>query len=158
VTTESEKTYEMLWDCRYCGTKKLLGKTHRHCLECGGAKDATLQCARTPCTKIQNRLSDQCRHKAEEWGVARAETAQGNIHQGARLWPTLNPTRSGHCVGGERLGWREERLLVRVRDEGASEQRCAAPKSWLEGAKFADTRPMKQLLIGKLLQCTSLGQ
>lgn len=32
--------YEMLWDCQYCGTKKLLGKTHRHCPECGAAQDA----------------------------------------------------------------------------------------------------------------------
>jgi hypothetical protein len=32
--------YEMLWDCEYCGTKKLLGKTHRHCPECGATQDA----------------------------------------------------------------------------------------------------------------------
>lgn len=31
-------TFEMLWDCQYCGTKKLLGKTHRHCPSCGGAQ------------------------------------------------------------------------------------------------------------------------
>lgn len=31
--------YEMLWDCKYCGSKKLLGKTHRHCPSCGGAQD-----------------------------------------------------------------------------------------------------------------------
>lgn len=33
------KTYEMLWDCRYCGTRKNLGKTHRHCPNCGGNQD-----------------------------------------------------------------------------------------------------------------------
>lgn len=33
------KTYEMLWDCKYCGTKKLLGKTHRFCPNCGAAQD-----------------------------------------------------------------------------------------------------------------------
>lgn len=27
--------YEMLWDCDYCGTRKLLGKSHRHCPKCG---------------------------------------------------------------------------------------------------------------------------
>ena len=32
-------TYEMLWDCRNCDTKKLLGKTHRFCPNCGGAQD-----------------------------------------------------------------------------------------------------------------------
>jgi ribosomal protein S27AE len=29
----------MLWDCRFCGTKKLLGKTHRFCPNCGSAQD-----------------------------------------------------------------------------------------------------------------------
>ncbi len=35
-----EKVYEMLWDCKYCGTKKLLGLTHRFCPNCGAAQDA----------------------------------------------------------------------------------------------------------------------
>ncbi len=35
----SSKTYEMLWDCKYCGTEKLLGKTHRFCPNCGAAQD-----------------------------------------------------------------------------------------------------------------------
>lgn len=34
-----EKVYEMLWDCKYCGTTKLLGKTHRFCPNCGAAQD-----------------------------------------------------------------------------------------------------------------------
>ncbi len=32
---ESLGHYEMLWDCGHCETKKLLGKTHRHCPTCG---------------------------------------------------------------------------------------------------------------------------
>ena len=35
----NEQVYEMLWDCKYCGTKKLLGKTHRFCPNCGSAQD-----------------------------------------------------------------------------------------------------------------------
>lgn len=35
----SEPVYEMLWDCRYCGARKLLGLTHRHCPNCGGQQD-----------------------------------------------------------------------------------------------------------------------
>ena len=35
----TEKTYEMLWDCEFCGTEKLLGKTHRHCPECGAVQN-----------------------------------------------------------------------------------------------------------------------
>lgn len=37
----TEKTYEMLWDCKYCGTTRLLGLTHRHCPSCGAPQDAT---------------------------------------------------------------------------------------------------------------------
>ncbi|MBX7080320.1 MAG: hypothetical protein K1X88_14080 [Nannocystaceae bacterium] len=32
-------TFQMLWDCPQCGTAKLLGLTHRHCPNCGGAQD-----------------------------------------------------------------------------------------------------------------------
>jgi hypothetical protein len=31
--------YEMLWDCRHCGSKKLLGLTHRHCPQCGSPQN-----------------------------------------------------------------------------------------------------------------------
>jgi len=34
-----EGTYQMLWDCKYCSTPKLLGVTHRHCPNCGAAQD-----------------------------------------------------------------------------------------------------------------------
>jgi predicted nucleic acid-binding Zn ribbon protein len=34
-----EGVYQMLWDCRFCGTQKLLGVTHRHCPNCGAAQD-----------------------------------------------------------------------------------------------------------------------
>ncbi len=33
------KVYEMQWDCKFCGTQKLLGKTHRFCPNCGGQQD-----------------------------------------------------------------------------------------------------------------------
>ncbi len=32
-------TYEMFWDCDRCGTEKLLGKSHRHCPNCGAPQD-----------------------------------------------------------------------------------------------------------------------
>lgn len=31
--------YEMLWDCEYCGTRKLLGLTHRFCPNCGAGQN-----------------------------------------------------------------------------------------------------------------------
>jgi len=38
-----ERTYQMLWDCPYCGTKKLLGVDHRHCPSCGATQDPELR-------------------------------------------------------------------------------------------------------------------
>lgn len=38
---EPGKHYEMLWDCGFCGTKGLLGLTHRCCPGCGAAQDPT---------------------------------------------------------------------------------------------------------------------
>jgi hypothetical protein len=39
VSQPGEKVYQMLWDCRFCGTTKLLGIDHRHCPNCGAAQD-----------------------------------------------------------------------------------------------------------------------
>lgn len=36
----AEPAYEMLWDCKFCGAKKLLGLTHRHCPSCGAPQNA----------------------------------------------------------------------------------------------------------------------
>lgn len=41
MSTTSEKTYEMMWDCQYCAQKKLLGLTHRYCPNCGAPQDAS---------------------------------------------------------------------------------------------------------------------
>ena len=38
---ESLGTYEMLWDCSHCDTRKNLGVTHRHCPNCGAPQDAS---------------------------------------------------------------------------------------------------------------------
>ncbi len=35
----SGKTYEMFWDCKFCGETKLLAKTHKHCPVCGAPQD-----------------------------------------------------------------------------------------------------------------------
>jgi hypothetical protein len=36
---ESQGFYEMLWDCEFCETKGLLGKSQRHCANCGGKQN-----------------------------------------------------------------------------------------------------------------------
>jgi hypothetical protein len=34
-----EEVFEMLWDCSSCGSKGLLGRSHRHCPNCGAPQD-----------------------------------------------------------------------------------------------------------------------
>lgn len=48
VSVESEGYYEMLWDCPHCETKGLLGKSQRHCPECGAPQDASTRYFPTP--------------------------------------------------------------------------------------------------------------
>jgi len=38
---EAAGTFEMLWDCGFCGTKGLLGVSHRRCPACGAPQDAS---------------------------------------------------------------------------------------------------------------------
>lgn len=33
------KTYEPTWQCRLCGSEGLLAESHRHCANCGHARD-----------------------------------------------------------------------------------------------------------------------
>jgi hypothetical protein len=46
--TESEGFFEMLWDCDHCSAKGLLGKSQRHCPECGAPQSAIKRYFPTP--------------------------------------------------------------------------------------------------------------
>ncbi|MDW8300669.1 MAG: zinc ribbon domain-containing protein [Anaerolineae bacterium] len=39
VPKSGEPVYQMLWDCQFCGTQKLLGVDHRFCPNCGARQD-----------------------------------------------------------------------------------------------------------------------
>ncbi|MDB4953710.1 MAG: uncharacterized protein JWO36_1279 [Myxococcales bacterium] len=45
---ESEGFYEMVWDCDHCGTKGLLGKSQRHCAQCGAPQNPDKRYFPTP--------------------------------------------------------------------------------------------------------------
>ncbi|HEY1557609.1 MAG TPA: zinc ribbon domain-containing protein [Kofleriaceae bacterium] len=47
-TETSEGFFEMLWDCDHCGTKGLLGKSQRHCPECGAPQNPDKRYYRSP--------------------------------------------------------------------------------------------------------------
>ena len=41
MAESSGGVFEMLWDCGFCGTAQLLGKTNRYCPSCGAPQDET---------------------------------------------------------------------------------------------------------------------
>lgn len=50
--------FQMLWDCQFCGKSKLLGITHRHCPECGGAQDPTKRYFPSEAEKVAVQVDD----------------------------------------------------------------------------------------------------
>lgn len=67
--------YEMFWDCASCGTKKLLGVTHRHCPNCGSAQDENARYFPAPQQEIalQNHT-----YYGVDWDCAYCSTPNSN--------------------------------------------------------------------------------
>ncbi len=55
--------FEMFWDCRYCGTRKLLGKTHRFCPNCGAAQEPSARYFPSDAEKVA--VKDHVYHGAD---------------------------------------------------------------------------------------------
>ncbi len=64
MTTKDQGTYQMLWDCPFCGTKALLGLDHRHCPACGAAQDEDARYFPTEENKVA--VQDHVYHGADK--------------------------------------------------------------------------------------------
>lgn len=97
-------TYEMFWDCPSCGTKKLLGKTHRHCPACGTVQDPSLRYFPPEAEKIA--VEDHV-FVGVDWVCERCDTPNGNA--------------ATHCVncGDAREGKEKDAGRVAEVDAGA---------------------------------------
>jgi len=103
-----ERSYQMLWDCPYCGTGKLLGLDHRHCPTCGSAQDP----------ESRYFPADEDKVAVEDHEFTGADVRCGACD-------TPNSARSKHCVGcGSSL-------------EGASEAHKRGDQVTAEGTAFA---------------------
>lgn len=74
-------TYEMFWDCKFCGASKLLGKSHRHCPGCGAAQDA-----------------DWRYFPAEDEKVAVEDHVFVGVDRSCPACEAPNSAAGGHCV------------------------------------------------------------
>lgn len=100
------KVYEMLWDCRYCGARKLLGLTHRHCPNCGAPQDATARYFPSDAEKV---------------------AVQDHVYCGAdvccpacRFWNGRAAQHCGHCGGPLTAAAEARRRADQTRAAGAS--------------------------------------
>lgn len=78
-------TYQMLWDCPACGTKKLLGKDHRHCPNCGEVQDETRRYFPAQDKAIPTTYSPAPDHECTYCGTPNAYNANNCVNCGAGL-------------------------------------------------------------------------
>lgn len=115
-TVYDEGTYEMLWDCKYCGTQKLLGKTHRHCPQCGAAQDPEWRYYPADDEKIavRDHVYVGADHACPACGTLQAANVEFCTRCGA---PQTDAARvkvqeartSGQAFGADNLSLRQER-------------------------------------------------
>jgi hypothetical protein len=112
---ESQGFFEMLWDCEFCGAQGLLGKSQRHCANCGAQQSPDKRYfpkegeqrridghmyegadrACSSCQSPQSARAKNCTHcgspldgAAEVRGVAApAESARPRPRRRRRIWP-----------------------------------------------------------------------
>lgn len=84
---ESLGHYEMLWDCSHCDTKKNLGKTHRHCPNCGAPQDETKRYFPSDAdkVKVEDHVFTGGDKKCSSCGTAQSSKAHNCGHCGAPL-------------------------------------------------------------------------
>lgn len=84
---ESLGHYEMLWDCGHCDTKKLLGKTHRHCPNCGAPQDESKRYFPSDAdkVKVEDHVFTGADRKCASCGAAQSAKAEHCGRCGASL-------------------------------------------------------------------------
>ncbi len=143
-TIYDEGTYEMLWDCKYCGTQKLLGKTHRFCPKCGAAQDPEWRYYPSDDEKVavQDHVYVGVDHACPACGTLQAANVEFCTRCGA---PQTNAARvkvqqariSSQAFGADDLSLRQQREF-----DAATGRQSLASQSLSKGG------PDKKLIIG----------
>jgi hypothetical protein len=131
-----QNVYEMLWDCKFCGTKKLLGKTHRFCPVCGAAQDPATRYYPSDDEKVA--VKDHVFVGADKICPACSSTNSGNAEFCTQCGSSLEKATAAGTLGEQRhaQGAKFEssgaRDLAKERldaDLGRAKQKEHAPKS-----------------------------
>ena len=81
-----------------------------------------------------------CTYTIERWGVVRTVSSEGGFTD-PRVWPSVELTRLGVCLGCQREGSRKEQLIVRFKDttDNAEYTAHCTEQEWLgvkQGARY----------------------
>lgn len=125
------KVYEMQWDCRFCGTKKLLGKTHRFCPNCGGQQDPSWRYFPSDAEKVavQDHVyvgADKICSACKSLNSANAEFC-GNC--GAPMSKAAEAKKVGERTKGEGEAFETENLKERQKAQQVPALAAAPPAS-----------------------------
>jgi hypothetical protein len=137
--------YEMLWNCRYCGTEKLLGKTHRFCPNCGATQDPEWRYYPSDEEKVavKDHVFVGADHTCPSCGTLQAANVKfctrcGAPQDAAEAVKT-QAARVGNAFTGEDLHTRQQVEFDQLtgRDSLASRSTKAKPRSPLMGIIIA---------------------
>lgn len=136
--SSSGKVYEMQWDCKFCGTKKLLGKTHRFCPNCGAQQDASWRYFPSDEEKVavQDHVyvgADKVCSACQSLNAASAEFC-GNC--GAPLDRAKQAAQGAEREKAEGDTFGTEDVQERRKKETAGAQAAAAPKPTTNNRSF----------------------
>jgi hypothetical protein len=144
--SNEDPVYEMLWDCRHCGAKKLLGLTHRYCPECGSPQNAEFRYFPSEQDKV---------------------AVRDHVYYGAdvvcRYCGTYNSKNAKHCkdcggplVEGTAAETRTDQVHAVGQYQGESIQNAQQERS-AAGAPAAAPPPKKKSLAGIIVGAVLLG-
>lgn len=142
--------YQMLWDCGQCGTKGLLGLTHRHCPSCGAAQDpkrryypeagaevavedSPYQGADKVCPACDTPNSAACTFCTGCGSVldgAKAVTVRAEQHAGAAGFATDDASLAAREATERKSADEASRSLAAATAAGLKAQEAASPARW----------------------------
>ncbi|MFA6318210.1 MAG: zinc ribbon domain-containing protein [Elusimicrobiota bacterium] len=136
----TERVYEMLWDCAFCSTRKLLGKTHRYCPNCGAPQDPGRRYFPSEAERVA--VEDHEYHGADRLCVA---------------CRTANGAKTKFCVGcgGPMEGAKSVALMSGGSAEGPDKAALAEVASWEQEQKSSKLRLFVKVGLG-LVGCVAL--
>ena len=112
-------TYEMLWDCKFCGAEGLPARTHRHCPTCGAAQDPNTR--RFPSDAEKKAVHDHV-HKGADLICGACKTVNdGDAKFCRQCGAPLESAERAATIGDERRGAGEQFQASAQRDVAAEQ-------------------------------------